>query len=98
MQLAETVREQMLGSTLRAVVAVPLADAKGITFIEKFSQVLERDYETSATHVQLTADISAAHSRSAAQQRPQRQGSEKRRPPPRRSLLHGAAAPSRSRI
>ena len=38
-QLTEVVREQMLGTTLRASIQVPLADSKGITFIEKFSNV-----------------------------------------------------------
>ena len=56
-QLTEVVREQMLGRTLRAVIAVPLADGKGITFIEKFSSVLARDYESRPEAVVLTADV-----------------------------------------
>ena len=43
---------------MRAQITVPLADPKGITFIEKYSHVLERDYETSASHVHLKTDIS----------------------------------------
>ena len=57
-ELTEMVREQMLGQTLRAQIAVPLSDAKGITFIEKFSQVEARDYESKAGAVLLTALIS----------------------------------------
>lgn len=52
------VRDQMLGRTLRAVLKVPLADAKGITFIEKFSNVDERDYESAPGSVLLTVEIS----------------------------------------
>ena len=44
--------------TLRATLKVPLADAKGITFIEKFSQVLSRDYESSAEHVVMVSEMS----------------------------------------
>jgi GTP-binding protein HflX len=57
-QLTHVVREQMLGRTLRAVIEVPLADGKGITFIEKFSGVLARDYDTRPGAVVLTADVS----------------------------------------
>lgn len=56
-QLTSVVREQMLGRILRAKIAVPLADAKGITFIEKYATVLERDYEAQAEAVVLTADV-----------------------------------------
>jgi GTP-binding protein HflX len=56
--LTQVVRDQMLGRTLRAAVAVPLADAKGITFIEKYSKVLTRDYDTTPGQVTLTADVS----------------------------------------
>lgn len=56
--LTQVVRDQMLGRTLRAQVALPLADAKGITFIEKFSGVSDRDYETAPGTVLITTDIS----------------------------------------
>jgi len=56
-QLTGVVREQMLGRILRAKIAVPLAAAKGITFIEKYASVLERDYESRENAVVLTTDI-----------------------------------------
>jgi GTPase len=56
-QLTHVVRDQMLGRTLRADIAVPLADGKGVTFIEKFARVLARDYEARAEAVVLTADV-----------------------------------------
>jgi GTP-binding protein HflX len=56
-QLTDVVRDQMLGRTLKALITVPLADAKGITFIEKFSQVTERDYESQEGMVLLTANV-----------------------------------------
>ena len=56
-QLTQVVRDQMLGRTLRARIAVPLADAKGITFIEKFSSVQLRDYDAAPDAVELTTDI-----------------------------------------
>jgi len=56
--LTQVVRDQMLGQTLRAVVCVPLADAKGVTFIEKYSRVISRDYDATPHHVVLTIDIS----------------------------------------
>jgi hypothetical protein len=57
-QLTQVVRDQMLGRTMRSKIHVPLADAKGITFIEKFSNVRERDYEAEAEGVVLTTDVS----------------------------------------
>jgi GTPase len=56
-QLTHVVRDQMLGGTLRADIAVPLADGKGVTFIEKFAHVLARDYEARPDAVVLTADV-----------------------------------------
>ena len=56
-QLTHVVRDQMLGRTLRATIAIPLADSKGITFIEKYSSVLTRDYEARPDAVVLTADV-----------------------------------------
>jgi GTPase len=56
-QLTHVVRDQMLGRTLRADIAVPLADGKGVTFIEKFAHVLTRDYEARPDTVVLTADV-----------------------------------------
>ena len=56
-QMVEVVRDQMLGPMLHAAIRVPLADAKGVTFVEKFSEVQERDYEE-AGHVTITAEIS----------------------------------------
>ncbi len=56
--LTEVVRDQMLGQVLRATITIPLADPKGITFVEKYSNVISRDYETSATHVHLTSEVS----------------------------------------
>ena len=57
-QLTQVVRDQMLGRTMRSKIQVPLAEAKGITFIEKFSNVQKRDYETQAEGVILTTDVS----------------------------------------
>jgi GTPase len=57
-QLTQVVRDQMLGRTLRSQILIPLADAKGVTFIEKFSRVGSRDYETDPQSVLLTTDIS----------------------------------------
>jgi GTP-binding protein HflX len=56
--LTHVVRDQMLGRTLRAQLSVPLEDAKGITFIEKYAQVLTRDYDASPGKVLLAADVS----------------------------------------
>ncbi|HVT81817.1 MAG TPA: GTPase, partial [Phycisphaerae bacterium] len=56
-QLTDVVRDQMLGRTLKATLLVPLADAKGITFIEKFSRVTARDYDTHENAVLLTAEV-----------------------------------------
>ena len=57
-ELTEVVRDQMLGPIMSAVIECPLSDAKGITFIEKFSDVSARDYEALPGHVLLTAEIS----------------------------------------
>ncbi|MGN6370465.1 MAG: GTPase HflX [Phycisphaerae bacterium] len=57
-QLTEVVRDQMLGRTLKATIAVPLSDPKGITFIEKFSDVVERDYESTPGSVILAVEMS----------------------------------------
>ncbi len=57
-QLTEVVRDQMLGRTLKASISVPLSDPKGITFIEKFSDVVDRDYESTPGSVKLTVEIS----------------------------------------
>ena len=57
-QLIDVVRDQMLGHIFRATLQVPLKESKGITFIEKFADVLERDYDDSPHHVTLTAEIS----------------------------------------
>jgi len=61
-QLTQVVRDQMLGRTMRSQIRVPLQDAKGITFIEKFSNVRTRDYDTeesaAAPRVVLTTDVS----------------------------------------
>jgi GTP-binding protein HflX len=56
--LTQVVREQMLGRTLKAQIAVPLADPKGITFIEKYANVTARDYDVTPGAVQMTAEIS----------------------------------------
>lgn len=57
-ELTEVVRDQMLGRTLHASIRVPLSDSKGITFLEKFTDVQGRDYETHAGHVTLTVEAS----------------------------------------
>jgi GTPase len=56
-ELTEVVRDQMLGPILSAVIECPLSDAKGITFIEKFSAVSARDYDTVQGSVLLTTEI-----------------------------------------
>jgi GTP-binding protein HflX len=56
--LTDVVRDQMLGRTLQAAVSIPLVDPKGITFVEKFSDVKERDYDSAPGSVVLTADVS----------------------------------------
>ena len=48
----------MLGQVMKATVAVPLSDPKGITFIEKFSEVVERDYESKPGIVNLSVEMS----------------------------------------
>ncbi len=57
-QLTEVVRDQMLGQVMQATVAVPLSDPKGITFIEKFSTVIDRDYDTKPGIVTLSVEMS----------------------------------------
>ncbi len=57
-QLAEVVRDQMLGRFLNATVAVPLNEPKGITFVEKYSHVRERDYEKHDGMVTLKVEMS----------------------------------------
>lgn len=57
-ELTEVVRDQMLGQVMRATVSVPLADSKGTTFVEKFSEVLERDYDSEPGVVKLTVEMS----------------------------------------
>jgi len=57
-QLSEVVRDQMLGRALTAEVLVPLNEPKGVTFVEKYSHVLERDYETHPGKVALQVEIS----------------------------------------
>ncbi len=56
--LTDVVREQMLGRTMQARITVPLGDPKGITFVEKFSEVKERDYESTPGSVELGAQVS----------------------------------------
>ncbi|HVX83282.1 MAG TPA: GTPase HflX [Phycisphaerae bacterium] len=56
--LTDVVREQMLGRTLRARITVPLGDPKGITFVEKFSAVKERDYDSTPGSVELATEVS----------------------------------------
>ncbi len=57
-QLSEVVRDQMLGRTLHATVKVPLNEPKGITFVEKFSHVQARDYESNPGMATLKVDVS----------------------------------------
>jgi GTP-binding protein HflX len=57
-QLTDVVRDQMLGRSLRATIAVPLADPKGITFVEKFTTVQARDYDATPGKVVLGVEIS----------------------------------------
>ena len=57
-ELIEVVREQMLGRVMKAKIALPLSDPKGITFLEKFSDVSERDYDTRPGQVVATVNIS----------------------------------------
>ncbi len=57
-ELTEVVRDQMLGQVMKATIALPLSDPKGITFIEKFSDVIDRDYETKPGIVNLSVEMS----------------------------------------
>ncbi len=57
--LADAVRRQMLGQSLRAIISVPLADSKGITFLEKFAEVKARDYDACPGRVGLDVRISS---------------------------------------
>ena len=57
-ELTAEVREQMLGRMLQARIAVPLADAKGVTFVEKFAGVQKRDYDSQPGSVLLEVEIS----------------------------------------
>ena len=56
--LTDVVRDQMLGRTLKAAITIPLADPKGITFIEKFTVVAERDYDAAPGAVTITSEVS----------------------------------------
>ncbi len=57
-QLTQVVRDQMLGRTMKATITAPLSDGKGITFIEKYSNVLTRDYETKEGAVVIGTEMS----------------------------------------
>ena len=57
-RLAETVLEHMLGHTLQATISVPLSDARGITFLEKFAGVQARDYDSHPGRAALRVRIS----------------------------------------
>jgi len=57
-ELAKTVRKQMLGETLLAKISVPLNDARGITFLEKYVKVISRDYDSEPERVVLDVRIS----------------------------------------
>jgi GTP-binding protein HflX len=57
-ELTDRVRDQMLGRSLKAAIALPLSDPKGITFVEKFTAVQERDYDTTPGKVILQVEIS----------------------------------------
>jgi GTP-binding protein HflX len=43
--LAQSVREHMLGTLWRVQAQLHLADTRGITFLEKFAQIIARDYD-----------------------------------------------------
>jgi GTPase len=58
MDLANAVRIQMLGRTLQAAISVPLGDARGITFLEKYAKVISRDYDSKPGRVVLDVRIS----------------------------------------
>jgi GTP-binding protein HflX len=57
-QLTQVVRDQMLGRTMKAIIEIPLSDAKGVTFIEKYSNVTARDYESKENSAVITTEVS----------------------------------------
>jgi GTP-binding protein HflX len=58
-RLTEVVLRTMLGDLMDAVISVPLSDSKGITFLEKYSTVLSRDYDAVPHRVLLEVQISS---------------------------------------
>ncbi len=58
MTLARTVREHMLGDLRQVRVELSLADTRGITFLEKFSEIVSRDYESAPGMVMIECRIS----------------------------------------
>ena len=58
MTLARTVREHMLGDLRQVRAELSLADTRGITFLEKFSEIVSRDYESAPGMVRIECRIS----------------------------------------
>ena len=58
MTLARTVREHMLGDLRQVRAELSLADTRGITFLEKFSEIVSRDYESAPGMVMIECRIS----------------------------------------
>ncbi len=56
--LAQSVREHMLGNLWRVKAKLHLADTRGITFVEKFAQIIARDYDAQPDMVLLDMRIS----------------------------------------
>ncbi len=57
-ELTELVRDQMLGQILHAEISVALNDPQGVTFLEKFANVQDRNYDAQPGRVVLTVEIS----------------------------------------
>ena len=59
MRLTQAVLRAMLGQMLHIEILLDLADARGITFLEKYATVLSRDYESTPGRVRLHVQVSA---------------------------------------
>lgn len=55
--LAQSVREHMLGNLWRVKASLHLRDTRGITFLEKFAQIIARDYDAQPDMVVLDMRI-----------------------------------------
>lgn len=88
-RLADVVRQHMLGDLFRVTVALNLADTRGITFLEKFSQIQSRDYDSNPESVTFECRISGRILEQMYHQADHAQVLKKRRLKPGAELMHG---------